>query len=192
MENIKCVAVGDGAVGKSAILLSYTTNSFPTEYAPTVFDNYSANVMFQGKVVNLLLFDSAGQDDYDKLRPLSYAKTNAFLVCFAIDSRASLQNVGKKWIPEIRHFCGPDVPIIVVGNKSDLRESRNDNRDKIMSKEEITQLSLDFSGELYCPIFECSAQTQDNLKETFDLVLKAAFSSTVVSQTSLVCKCSIL
>ncbi|CAI8615272.1 unnamed protein product [Vicia faba] len=108
---IKCVTVGDGAVGKTCVLISYTSNTFPTDYVPTVFDNFSANVVVNGSTVNLGLWDTAGQEDYNRLRPLSYRGADVFILAFSLISKASYENVSKKWIPELKHYA-PGVPII--------------------------------------------------------------------------------
>lgn len=176
MQNIKCVVVGDGAVGKTCLLISYTTNAFPGEYIPTVFDNYSANVMVDGKPINLGLWDTAGQEDYDRLRPLSYPQTHVFLVCFAVVSRPSWNNVKSKWIPEINHHA-PGVPIILVGTKADLRND-DDTIAQLRSKN-LTMVSAaegqsmadDIGAKGY---LECSALTQEGLKNVFDEAIRAA------------------
>lgn len=141
-----------------------------------VFDNYSATVMVDGKPVNLGLWDTAGQEDYDRLRPLSYPQTDVFLICFSIISPHSFDNVKSKWWLEIQHHA-PGVPIILVGTKSDLR---NDESMKaqlaskglgVVSQEAARERQKEIQAVSY---MECSALTQEGLKTVFDEAIRAS------------------
>ena len=84
-----------------------------------------ADVEVDGKHVELALWDTAGQEDYDRLRPLSYPQTDVFLVCFSVTSPASFENVREKWFPEVHHHC-PGVLCLIVGTQVDLRDDAAD------------------------------------------------------------------
>ncbi|KAA0708731.1 Rho-related GTP-binding protein [Triplophysa tibetana] len=118
---LKCVVVGDGAVGKTCLLMSYANDAFPEEYVPTVFDHYVVNVIVSGKQHLLGLYDTAGQEDYNQLRPLSYPNTDVFLICFSVVNPASYHNVQEEWVPELKS-CMPHVPYILIGTQIDLRD----------------------------------------------------------------------
>jgi cell division control protein 42 len=161
-KTIKCVVVGDGAVGKTCLLISYTTNKFPNEYVPTVFDNYAVTVMIGGEPYTLGLFDTAGQEDFDRLRPLSYPQTDVFLVCFSVVNPSSFANIKEKWIPEILHHC-PKTPLLIIGTQVDLREDNayiaklaKQNK-KPISYEQGKALAKELKAVEYV---ECSALSQ--------------------------------
>lgn len=191
MQTLKCVVVGDGAVGKTCLLISYTTNQFPADYVPTVFDNYAVTVMIGDEPYTLGLFDTAGQEDYDRLRPLSYPSTDVFLVCFSVISPPSFENVKEKWFPEVHHHC-PGVPCLIVGTQIDLRDDKviieklQRQRLRPIGPEQGERLARELRAVKYV---ECSALTQRGLKNVFDEAIVAALEPPVIKKSK---KCTIL
>uniref|UniRef100_A0A0L8H8T6 Rho-related GTP-binding protein RhoU n=2 Tax=Octopus bimaculoides TaxID=37653 RepID=A0A0L8H8T6_OCTBM len=173
---VKCVLVGDGAIGKTSLIVSYTTNGYPTEYVPTAFDNYSVVVSVNNKPVSLQLCDTAGQDDFDSLRPLCYPNTDVFLLCFSVVCPSSFHNILDKWLPEVRQHS-PKTPIILIGTQCDLR---NDVKILIeLARYKEAPIAEADAQRLACQIgaysyIECSALTQKNLKEVFDSAIISA------------------
>ncbi|KAG6907211.1 hypothetical protein DXG01_009900 [Tephrocybe rancida] len=179
----KLVIVGDGACGKV--------------YVPTVFENYVADVEVDGKHVELALWDTAGQEDYDRLRPLSYPDSHVILICFAVDSPDSLDNVQEKWISEVMHFCA-GLPIILVGCKKDLRrdprvidELRKTSQrpvtpeevrppfpflpfERVLTTEQGMAVSQKIGAKHY---LECSAKSGEGVREVFQYATRAALLS---------------
>eukprot|EP00771_Trimastix_marina_P001498 gnl/Trimastix_PCT/258.p1 GENE.gnl/Trimastix_PCT/258~~gnl/Trimastix_PCT/258.p1 ORF type:complete len:206 (-),score=22.92 gnl/Trimastix_PCT/258:59-631(-) len=168
-KGVKVVVVGDGAVGKTCLLYVYAKKEFPEEYVPTVFENYTAHVPIDNSVViNLGLWDTAGQEEYDKLRPLSYPGTDIFLVCFSVNSRQSFRNVESRWVTELRHHVGNRIPVILVGTKADMRDSDNPEH---VSSPEGEQLARRIKAARY---LECSAKENSGVKDVFDWAIRIA------------------
>jgi small GTP-binding protein len=151
-------------------------NRFPERYIPTVFENYVPIVRFEGKTIELALWDTAGQEEYDRLRPLSYPETDVILIGFAVDYPVSLANVQDKWYPEINHFC-EGVPIILVGLKTDLRTDKHAlsmlaaQGTKPVTAEQGQAVAKEIGAARYV---ECSAKNRDGVQEVFDTALREA------------------
>ncbi|KAF8519959.1 P-loop containing nucleoside triphosphate hydrolase protein [Gautieria morchelliformis] len=174
MRNIKCVVVGDGAVGKTCLLISHTTHAFPASYIPTLFDGYAANATVDGKTVLLCLFDTVGQEGADRLRPLTYPQTDVFLLCFSLANPQSYENVKTKWSPEVNHHA-PHASFILVGTQLDLRddpatiEKLRERGTAPITYMQGVDMQKDIGAVRY---LECSALTQEGLQNVFDEVLR--------------------
>ncbi|KAG2113207.1 P-loop containing nucleoside triphosphate hydrolase protein [Suillus discolor] len=138
----KVVVCGDGASGKTSLLNVFTRGFFTQVYEPTVFENYVHDIYVEDQLVELSLWDTAGQEEFDRLRSLSYAETHVVMICFSVsckssssigttrlmlssqvDNPTSLENVESKWIDEIIEYC-PGVKLVLVALKCDLRDDR--------------------------------------------------------------------
>ena len=186
----KLVICGDGACGKTCLLMMYLNSEFP-EYVPTVFETYVTDIPnFElkdkktGKIVKttnieLSLWDTAGQEDYDRLRPLSYPDTDVILISFAINSPTSLANVADKWVPEIKHYC-PKTPFLLIGNMVDLRNDSDTiselkrNNEQPVSKSQGEDMAKQVGAIGY---LECSALTQEGIGEVIQEACWASYQS---------------
>jgi Ras-related C3 botulinum toxin substrate 1 len=171
MRHIKIVVVGDIGRDKTLLLRAYTTNAFPGEYVPTVMDNYWANIVVEDQQINLQLWDTAEQEDYVKLRPLSYPQTDVFVICFSLVQPQSLANVQLVWVPEISKHC-PGVPYVLVGMHPEQRNQFDTHADEYRSKgwEPVPTshgeaMMRRIGAQCY---IECSPRMSYNVREVFD------------------------
>ncbi|XP_001496342.5 rho-related GTP-binding protein RhoF [Equus przewalskii] len=178
-KELKIVIVGDGGCGKTSLLMVYSQGSFPEHYAPSVFEKYTASVTVGSKEVTLNLYDTAGQEDYDRLRPLSYQNTHLVLICYDVMNPTSYDNVLIKWFPEVTHFCR-GTPMVLIGCKTDLRKDKEQLRKlRAAQLEPITYMQ----GQSACEqiqaalYLECSAKFRENVEDVFREAAKVALSA---------------
>ncbi|KAJ7144550.1 small GTPase superfamily [Mycena epipterygia] len=172
----KLVIVGDGACGKTSLLIVFSKGTFSEAYVPTVFENYVADVQVGDQRVELSLWDTAGQEDYDRLRPLSYPDSHVILICFSVDNPDSLDNVKEKWAAEVLHFCKRNIPIVLVGCKADLRQDPRviEELRKAGQTPVAPSQGLAVAESIEAPYVECSARSGEGVQEVFQTATKAA------------------
>jgi small GTP-binding protein len=175
-RKVKVVVVGDGAVGKTCLLWAYSRQEIPPDYVPTVFDNYVVKLQVNDEDVALQLWDTAGQEDLENIRVLSYTNTQVLLVCFSLVDPASLANIQTKWLPELKKNV-TNPKIILVGTKKDLRDDnatlmrlQQDGQKPVQTAEGRAN-ATEIKAMGY---YETSAMQQDGVREVFESALKAA------------------
>ncbi|CDO95456.1 unnamed protein product [Kluyveromyces dobzhanskii CBS 2104] len=164
----KLVIIGDGACGKTSLLYVFTLGQFPEEYHPTVFENYVTDCRVDGIKVQLTLWDTAGQEEYERLRPFSYSKADIIIIGFAIDDPESLGNARNKWSEEVLRYC-PAAPVVLVGLKKDLRSPENEHL--MVTREQAEQVAKAIGAKKY---IECSALTGENVDDVFEVATRTS------------------
>jgi cell division control protein 42 len=170
------VVVSDGAVCKTCLLMAYKNHEIPSGYVPTIFDNHVVQMRVHNKDVTLQLWDSAGQEEFENIRVLSYTNKDVFAICFSLVNLASLVKIQSMWLPGLkRHIQNPRF--ILVGTKKNLREnkavrlklSHDCMRPVLTSEGQAKAAEMKAYGYV-----ECAAMQQDRINEVFDLALTCA------------------
>jgi small GTP-binding protein len=172
----KITVVGGPSVGKTALLLAYSTHDILPEYLPPIYSLYEVKCDVHGREVTLALWDSAGADIDEWIRACAYEGTDVFLLCFPVSDPKSFATVTTKWLVELRHLV-KDPAIMIVGTKKDLRT------------DEATLKRLAAAGEAFVTpadgqamaaeskvvgYVECSARKRDGVDAVFELALRTA------------------
>jgi small GTP-binding protein len=160
MQRVKCTVIGDSKVGKTCLLISFVTKTFP-DYIPVVFNGHASSLRVDPYDIYFRLWDTASSGEYERLRPLIYPGTDIILMCFSVSDRMSYINLEKQWLPELEKYFNPLPPIVVVACKSDLRSDKS--IDCISSREGVS-MAIRLNAGAY---IECSAKELINLTYIF-------------------------
>lgn len=154
----------------SVIFYAILESAFRDTFLPR--PTLDVNTKLQFRCVASRHSPSSGQEEYERLRPLSYSKSHVILIAFAIDTPDSLENVSTKWNEEVRSICGPSVPILLVGLKSDLRPPPDhpDIRNYV-SRERAEEVAQEIGARAYK---ECSALKIQGVDDVFEAATRAS------------------
>ena len=175
-HNMKIVFVGDTAVGKTSVIMTWTQEVFPSLYEPTVFDTYNGTKNYKGSEIKLQIWDTAGHDDLGRLRPIAYSNTDCFIICFSVMHKNSLENACQKWVAEVKTTASL-CPCILVGTKLDLREELERSGDEARLRECVTNAEIEAAAKKYAfqGFVVCSAKEKKGLNKVFHTAFKVVF-----------------
>lgn len=179
MKQIKIAVIGEGAVGKTSLLTTYITNVFPDKnninhYLPQMLKECSKTINIYGNKVNLIMLDYEYCGLSLRRDKLLYEGTQIFIVCFSINNNYSLKMVKNSWIPDKKAEF-PDVPFILVGMKSDLRDTDNSNnydKEDLISKETAENIAIKTGAICY---IECSSKNSININYLFERAIETVY-----------------
>jgi len=170
MNSVKLMVIGDHAVGKTSMCISFASGNFPDGYVPTVFESYAESVQVGTETLEFGIFDSSGREEYDRMRPLAYPQTDVFVICFSVGLLPSFEHVKSKWVAEAHHHC-PGTPVVLVATQTDLRadeqtvERMARDGKLAVSVHEGQRMARELGAEKY---LECSAKTLEGVKDVFN------------------------
>lgn len=175
-QSIKMVVVGSPNVGKSSWIISVETGKFPTHGIPTVLDDVSVLREVDGIEYSISLWDTLGIEDYNRLRPLSYPQTDVFVLFYSVSSPGIFSSIPTFWKEELKLHC-PNVPILLVGGKCDLRYD-NDVLEELERKQ-LKPISFEEGQEVAKLIqasgfIECSSATYKGVETVLQQALQLA------------------
>jgi small GTP-binding protein len=162
MGDCKIVVFGAGAVGKSALTIQFVQGYFITDYDPTIEDSYKRVLAVDNDNVQLDILDTAGQDDFAPMRTSYMRQGKGFIIVYAIDDRASFEEVEVFHRDLTRTKGTSNVPVVICGNKCDLEDKR------VVSKTEGEELA----AKLSAIFFETSALANINIENAFRALVK--------------------
>ncbi|KAH3662293.1 hypothetical protein OGAPHI_005543 [Ogataea philodendri] len=167
VKEIKIVVIGDSGCGKTSLLINYKDGKPANhkDYVPTIFETYNCLISSGSSTFKLSLHDTAGQEDFEGLRTPIYSDVDVVVACYSVDSQPSLANIIETWVPEVQNYQ-PDVPIILVGTKCDLKAELS--HDQLVTKEEELEVSSQIGKTVFGHL-QASAITGENVKKVFDV-----------------------
>ena len=130
----KIILLGDSYTGKSTILKNIRNSEhYVTEQISV--NKFEIKACMYNKDIRLIVWDGVVSGYKTDYRSIAYKNTDLIIICYSIDSNESLHNIEHKWIPELTKYC-PDVPYLLVANKTDLRQNTDTSKELLKSPDE--------------------------------------------------------